>query len=330
MPKFTDIIGQKHIKEYLKNAISTGKVSHAYIINAERSAGKEFMARAFAQALQCEQGGTEPCGVCHSCRQAESRNHPDIIYINRVKAASIGVDEVREQLCNDVNIRPYSRPYKIYIINEAELLTVQAQNAILKTLEEPPEYVVIMLLTANVASFLPTVRSRCVELEMKPVPNDELKKYLMEEMEIPDYRAEVCVAYAQGNVGKAREMAKSDDFTAIQDVAISLVKNARETEISDMIELIQSMSEYKVDPQEYLDIITVWYRDVLLFKATGDTDNIVNKEQLATIRKVAGRCSYEGIETVIEAIQKAKSRLKANVNFELTMELLMNTIQELG
>jgi DNA polymerase-3 subunit delta' len=330
MPKFADIVGQKQIKEYLKTAITTGKISHAYIISAERSAGKEFLARTFAQALQCEQGGTEPCGVCHSCRQAESRNHPDIIYINRVKASSIGVDEVREQLCNDVNIRPYSRPYKIYIINEAERLTVQAQNAILKTLEEPPEYVVIMLLTANVSSFLPTVRSRCVELEMKPVSNEEIKKFLMEEMEIPDYRADVCVAFAQGNVGKAREMAKSDDFNAIQNVAINLVKNARETEVSDMIELIQSMTEYKVDPQEYLDIITVWYRDILLFKATGDTDNIVYHDQLPTIRKVAGRCSYEGIETVLEAIRKAKSRLNANVNFELTMELLMNTIQELG
>ncbi len=329
MPKFADIVGQRHIKEYLKNVIATGKVSHAYIIGGERLAGKEFLARIFAQTLQCEQGGTEPCGVCHSCRQAESRNHPDIIYINRTKA-SIGVDEVREQLCDDVSIRPYNRPYKIYIINEAERLTVQAQNAILKTLEEPPEYVVIMLLTASISSFLPTIRSRCVELEMKPVPNDELKKFLMEEMEIPDYKADVCVAFAQGNVGKAREMAKSEDFTAVQEVAINLVRDARETEISDMIELIQSLSEYKVDPQEYLDIITVWYRDILLFKATGDTGSIVYTQQLAPIRKVAERCSYEGIETVLEAIRKAKSRLNANVNFELTMELLMNTIQELG
>ncbi len=330
MPKFAKMVGQDKIKNALQNAIGNGKVSHAYIISGEKGSGKEYVARTFAQTLQCEEGGVDACGKCHSCHQAQSENHPDIIYVTHASASSIGVDDVREQVCQDVFIRPYSGRYKIYIIPEAERMTTQAQNAILKTLEEPPEYVVILLLTVNVGALLATIRSRCVELELKPVPNAVLKKYLMEEMEIPDYRADVSVAFAQGNIGKAREMASSDSFSAVQKSALSLVKGARDSSLAEMIQLIQSMSEYKVDPSEYLDIITVWYRDVLLFKATGETELMVYRDELPTIRKVAGRSSYEGIEEVLQAIQKAKTRLAANVNFDLAMELLLTTIQEKG
>ena len=237
---------------------------------------------------------------------------------------------MREQISADVAIKPYSGNYKVYIVSEAEKMTAQAQNAILKTLEEPPEYVIIMLLTTNAAGFLPTIRSRCIEMEMKPVPSDVLKDYLMSEMKIPDYKADVCVAFAQGNVGRAREMAASDDFTAVQSATLNLVKGIRDMELADAVAAIKAMSEYKVDPGDYLDIIAIWYRDVLLFKATGETDKLVFREELSTIRRVAQRSSYEGIEEVLEALQKARLRLGANVNFELTMELLIMTIQEKG
>ena len=146
MAEFKDIIGQEQIKSHLKNAIATGKVSHAYIINGERFSGKEFVARVFAMALQCEKGGEEPCQQCHSCKQALSGNQPDIIYLTHEKPGSIGVDDIRAQINGDVAIKPYSSPYKIYIISEAEKMTVQAQNALLKTVEEPPAYAVILLL----------------------------------------------------------------------------------------------------------------------------------------------------------------------------------------
>ncbi len=330
MATFSDIVGQEQIKSHLKAAIRSNKVSHAYIINGEKASGKEFIAGIFAQTLQCEKGGDEPCGECHSCKQAATKNHPDIRYVTHEKPASIGVDDIRDQVSDDVSIKPYSGPYKIYIISEAEKMTAQAQNAILKTLEEPPAYVVIMLLTTNSGSFLQTIRSRCIELDMKPVPSPVLKEYLMREYEIPDYKADVCVAFAQGNVGKAREMATSDDFTAVQNATLNLVKSVREMDLSDAVAGIKAMSEYKVDPGDYLDIISIWYRDVLLFKATGETDQLVFREELSTIRRVAQRSSYEGIEEVLEALKKARLRLSANVNFELTMELLFLTIQEKG
>jgi len=330
MAGFQDIIGQEQIKEHLQNALSMGKISHAYIINGEKSSGKEFIAKIFAMALQCEAGGTEPCNECRSCKQTLSKNQPDIIYVSHEKPNSIGVDDIRLQVNNDVAIKPYSSKYKIYIINEAEKMTPQAQNAILKTLEEPPAYAVIILLVSNINALLPTILSRCVTLSMKPVRDQLVKKYLMEELQVPDYKADVCVAFARGNVGKAKLLAASEEFEHIKADAISLLKYIKEMEMHEIIAAIKKINEYKLEIQDYFDIIAIWYRDVLLFKATNDANELVFREEVQTIRKCAARSSYEGLERVIQALATAKKRLDANVNFDLVMELLLLEIQENG
>ena len=162
MPSFEEIIGHKQMIEHLKNAIQLEKVSHAYIFEGEKGCGKKTVSEAFAAALQCEhqKEGTDACGTCRSCRQAANKNHPDIIHIIHEKPNSIGVEEIREQVVNDIQIKPYSSKYKIYIISEAEKLTAQAQNALLKTIEEPPSYGIIILLTNNASVLLPTILSR--------------------------------------------------------------------------------------------------------------------------------------------------------------------------
>ena len=168
MAGFSEILGHEQIIEHLQNAIKLQKVSHAYILDGEEGAGKKLLARAFAQTLQCERGGVDPCGECHSCKQAQSGNQPDIIEVTHEKPASIGVEDIRGQLCSDIQIKPYSSPYKIYIVDEAEKMTVQAQNALLKTIEEPPAYGVIMLLTTNADAFLPTILSPVRDPEAAP------------------------------------------------------------------------------------------------------------------------------------------------------------------
>lgn len=329
MSRFTDIVGQEQLKEHLENAVRLNKVSHAYIINGERNAGKEFAAKTFAMALQCEdRKDTEPCHECHSCKQALSGNHPDIIFITHEKPGTIGVEDIRRQINSDVVIKPYSGPKKIYIISEGEKMTVQAQNALLKTLEEPPEYAVILILTTNVDVLLPTILSRCVVLNMKPVRDAQIKKFLMDTMEIPDYKADICAAFARGNVGKARLLAKSEEFDKIKEEAITLLKYINEMELSEIVAAIKKINEYKFDVNDYMDILAIWYRDVLLFKATHDVNNLIFREEIQYIRKVADRSTYEGIEQIINALDKSKQRLSANVNFDLTMELLMLTIKE--
>ncbi|MDE6700458.1 MAG: DNA polymerase III subunit delta' [Acetatifactor sp.] len=330
MAKFTDIIGQEQIKEHLQNALSAKKISHAYIINGEKSSGKEFIAKVFAMALQCEKEGLEPCQECHACKQALSGNQPDIIRVSHEKPNTISVDDIRSQINNDVAIKPYSSPYKIYIVNEAEKMTQQAQNALLKTLEEPPEYAVILLLTANVNALLPTILSRCVVLNMKPVADSQVRAFLMETLQVPDYKADVCVAFARGNIGKAKALASSEDFENIKNEALSLLKYIQDMELYEIVAAVKKISEYKIEINDYFDIMAIWYRDVLLFKATRDANHLVFREELGALRKCAQRSSYEGIETIVKALDTAKRRLDANVNFDLTMELLFLTIQENG
>lgn len=328
MGSFKDVVGHKNIINYIKSAVKEDKVSHAYIMNGERGAGKKMLAQLFAVTLLCEKGGPEPCNECHACRQAESGNHPDIIKVTHEKPNSISVDDIREQVNNTMMIKPYQGPYKIYIIPQADLMTPQAQNALLKTIEEPPQYAVIMLLTGNADTLLPTISSRCVMLKLRNIKDTLIKKYLMETMEIPDYKAEMCTAFAQGNMGKAMLLANSEHFNEIREEAIQLLKYIKEMQLSEVVDAVKRITAFKLEINDYLDIIMIWYRDVLLYKATKDVDKVIFKDQLPSIREIAKTSSYEGIELILEKLDQAKARLRANVNFELVMELLFLTIKE--
>lgn len=328
MGSFKDVVGHKDILKYISSAVENNRVSHAYILNGERGSGKKMLANLFAMTLLCETGDNEPCGKCHSCKQAESGNHPDIIRVTHEKPNSISVDDIRTQVNNTVDIKPYQGPYKVYIIPHADMMTPQAQNAILKTIEEPPSYAVFLLLTENAETLLPTINSRCVMLKLRNIKDTLIKKYLMENLEIPDYKADMCTAFAQGNMGRAIMLANSDHFNEIREEAVQLLKHISEMELNEIVAAVKNISVYKLEITDYLDIIMIWYRDVLLYKATKEIDKVVFKDQLQSIKEQARKSSYEGIELILESLEKAKARLKANVNFDLVMELLFLTIKE--
>ena len=328
MGSFKDVVGHKDILKYISSAVENNRVSHAYILNGERGSGKKMLANLFAMTLLCETGDNEPWGKCHSCKQAESGNHPDIIRVTHEKPNSISVDDIRTQVNNTVDIKPYQGPYKVYIIPQADMMTPQAQNAILKTIEEPPSYAVFLLLTENAETLLPTINSRCVMLKLRNIKDTLIKKYLMENLEIPDYKADMCTAFAQGNMGRAIMLANSDHFNEIREEAVQLLKHISEMELNEIVAAVKNISVYKLEITDYLDIIMIWYRDVLLYKATKEIDKVVFKDQLQSIKEQARKSSYEGIELILESLEKAKARLKANVNFDLVMELLFLTIKE--
>lgn len=330
MNTFDSIIGQEHIKEHLKTSLTSGRISQAYLLAGENMSGKEFIARIFAAALVCENPseGFDPCGKCRSCKQAFSHNHPDIITVTHDRPNTVSVDDVRTQIVNDAQIKPYQSRRKIYIMNEAEKMTPQAQNALLKTLEEPPEYVVIMLLSTSAFALLPTVLSRCVRLDLRPVEDRIVKQFLMKEVKIPDYQADICTAFARGNIGKAKSLAVSSDFEDIKNEAVRVFRFIKKMDTSDMLETLKKLEEYKVNINDFLDLMMIWYRDVLLYKATLDTDAIIFRDESESIAKAADEGSYDGFENVLQCIDKTRQRLKANVNFGLAMELLLLTIKE--
>ena len=328
MGSFKDVVGHKDIIKYIRNAVSEDQVSHAYILNGQRGSGKKLLASLFAMTLLCEKGGPDPCNECHSCRQADSGNHPDIIRVTHEKPNTISVDDIREQVNNTIMIKPYQGPYKIYIIPEADRMTAQAQNALLKTIEEPPAYAVIFLLTENAETLLPTIRSRCVMLKLRNIKDKLVKKYLMEQLEIPDYQANICASFAQGNMGRAIMLASSEHFNEIKEETVQLLKYIRDMELDEVVQAVKKLGEYKLEITDLLDLFTVWYRDELLYKATKDVNGVIFSDQLGVIKEQVKRSSYEGLEAILSAIETAKTRLKANVNFDLVMELLLLTIKE--
>lgn len=328
MLSFQDIIGHEQIKEHFQKAIESHKVSHAYILNGEAGMGRKSLANAFTLTLLCEKGRSEPCMECHACKQVLSGNHPDLIYVTHEKPNSIGVDDIREQINDTIMVRPYSSYYKIYIVDEAEKMTQQAQNALLKTIEEPPSYAIIILLTTNQEAFLPTILSRCVQLKLKPLKDFVVKSYLTESMQVPEADAEVYAAFARGNLGKAISIASSEDFKLLHQEVLHLLKHVKDMDISELLDYIRKLKEDNLDIYECLDFMQLWYRDVLLYKVTKDMNLLIFKDEYKMINELSKNSGYDGLERILESIDKAKARLDANVNMELAMELMLLVMKE--
>lgn len=330
MSSFSDIYGYETIKEHMQSAIRLGKVSHAYIINGGLGAGKKMLAGIFAKTLQCEnmQDTVNPCNKCHSCIQTDSNNQPDIIWVRHEKPASIGVDDVRNQIISDMQIKPYSSRYKIYIIDEAEKLTVAAQNALLKTIEEPPAYGIVIFLTTNADIFLQTILSRCVMLDLRPVSNSIVEQYLKDHYDVSDYERRFATHFAQGKIGRAKTIIESTEFAHLKQEVMSVIRNAKDMTAGDIIAVVNEVKNYKLTIDDYLDLLAMWFRDVLLFKSTNDTNYLIFSDEISLIKTQAQTMSYEGIQDILNSIDKVKIRLKANVNFELCIELLIMAIKE--
>lgn len=323
MFSFSEIVGHEQIKEHMQAAIRDKKPFHAYLFQGEEGVGKEALARTFAAGLQCQSESTDkPCKECVSCRQMESGNQPDVIWVTREKA-SLGVDEIREQLCNTMDIKPFSSPYKIYLVPEAEKMTEAAQNALLKTIEEPPEYGIVILMTSNISALLPTIQSRCLTMEFRPLSTAVVESYVKEHCQVPDYQARASAALAQGNLGKAMRYAKSEDFIERKDHIISLLRHVEQMDLSEMLAVIKDLGTRKDEVRDYIDLMVLWYRDVLLFKATKDINQLLFQDEASYISREASHRSYEKIEEILQAFEKAKVRLRANVNFDITMELML-------
>ena len=257
-----------------------------------------------------------------------SDNLPDVNHVTLYMRGRIGVCDIRKQINDTIMIKPYSSYYKIYMVDEAEKMTVQAQNALLKTIEEPPSYAVIILMTTNPDAFLPTILSRCIQLKLKPLRDYVVKGYLVEKLGVPVEKAEVYAAFARGNLGKAIHIASSEEFGELYRAVLTLLKNIKNMDLPALLEFIKKLQEDHLDINECLDFMQLWYRDILMYKVTKDMNLLIFKDEYKTVSEICSHSSYEGLEAVLEAIDKAKQRLDANVNTELALELMLLTMKE--
>ena len=328
MSIYSDIYGQKNLIEHFKKSVREDKISGAYIISGEKLSGKKMLAKRFATSIQCENPvDGEACMECHACRMSLSNNNPDIKYVVPSKEGkAVSVDDIREQVNGDIDIKPYYCKKKIYIIDNAQELNQQSQNALLKTIEEPPSYGVVILLTSNEGALLQTILSRGVKLSTRAVPKDEIKNYLMEHAQIPDYAAEGYALYANGNLGKAIEMSKTDDYDRLKDLVIRLFSDEN-ANMAQGEKIIADIADIKDNLDDFFDICLMWMRDVLALKSGCAKERLIFKGDYDKIKNCAGRCSYIGIDQIIKSVDEAKAQLELNVRFEMVFRAFLMTVR---
>lgn len=327
MNSFGTVIGHEKIIAHFEEAIKMGKVSHAYLLSGEDGSGKMTLAKAFAKALLCEhQTG---CGECTACRQVDSGNHPDLIYITHEKY-EIRVDEIRKGINDTINIKPYSSNYKIYIIDDADRMNQGAQNALLKTLEEPPAYAVIILLTNNKDRLLDTILSRCVTMTLGSVREEKIVQYLKDHTEAKDEDIKFAASFSLGNIGKAMHVVNTPEFKEMFQEAMNILIHIKTIEVYEIIAYLKGLKAYKDEIYDFLDVLTVWYRDMLMLKTTGSLNHLIYKDKYRQLKEQEIYISFEGISHILDEIKKARRRLAANVNFEVALEMLLLTMKENG
>ena len=337
---FHDIIGLGAAGEHLQNALRTGAVSHAYILYGEKGSGRRLLAGVFAAALQCETRAENPaltdrCGTCPSCIRYESDAHPDIITVTHEKKSKsdkrtdLSVDDIR-RVVSDVPIRPYGSPYKVYILPDADKMTPQAQNALLKTLEEPPAYAVLLLLATSLSAFLPTVLSRCVALKISPLPEEQVEQYLTAKCGEDRQHARIVSRFAAGSIGRAKELAGSPDFAAMYDAVVELLKNLPRKDITELLGFAKEYGKDRTAMPEVLGLMRSWYRDVLFYKETGRPAGLIFVGEVQYIIEAAVRTPAENIGRILAAFDTAERQMKYNTNLELILEVLLLDLKKYG
>jgi len=326
MLDFQDILGQDPVRQYLASAAESDRVSHAYLLSGEQGLGKRALAKAFARRLLCENRGQAPCGRCHACIQVEADTHPDLVWIRHEKPGTIGVEEVRRGLCEEAMIRPYSGRRRIFILPDAELMTPQAQNAALKTIEEPPDYAVILLLTGREEALLETILSRTVKLRLRPVPEGVIISWLREKKQIPATEAAMAAAFSGGNPGRALDMAESEEFRQRIGTCVSVLKRLPGSGPETVGALAEEL--LKTDPglKEFPDIARMYFRDLLMIRR-GETEQLYFSGDRSAMRTAAASVSPGQAGHILEMLEQTEDRLRANGNPELLTELLLREIR---
>lgn len=322
---FSAILGHEGPKAHLKAAIVSGQLGHAYLLEGTRGIGKKMLTDAFVKALLCEHKNEEgeSCGKCASCRSFDHRNHPDVKRIGPAgDKNSISVKQIREELIKDINVRPYDSTRKVYIIEAADKLTMEAQNAMLKTLEEPPSYGIIILLAESSASFLPTILSRCVKISLQPIDQALIGSWL-QRRGVPKEKANIAAAFAQGAPGQALQLCENEEFEEIRQAVFEFLTRIPEVSELEVMRGQQLWEKYKSAYDKLFSFMLVWYRDILVYQETGDLQRLLCTDQIKTIGGLAAYYSNEKLIQIVETILDIDKKLKANANPALAIDCLL-------
>lgn len=306
---FEKIRGQRFAKKYLSNSIKSNMISHAYMFEGPSGVGKNTMARELSTTL---------------LEMENLFNSPDYIEITP-DGNSIKIAQIRK-LQSDILVKPY-KSYKIYVIDEAQKMTVEAQNALLKTLEEPPKYAIIILITNNKESLLDTIKSRCEIIKFTPIPLVEVADYLTQ-TGVDKNRASLLANFSRGSMQKAIELSESEDFHIMRDEVQKYVETFLTGSMLDIMDIQSSIEKYKDNITNVLDLLVNYFRDIMMVKENVDSSMIINLDRLVFIKNMSTKITYSQLSKIIDIIEETKNKLRSNCNFNISIQVMTLNIYE--
>ncbi len=326
---FSEVIGHNKIKDVLKNGVSSGRIGHAYIFEGPKGVGKLSMAKAFAMSLLCERSiDGEPCGECRACSQCMSQNNPDLqivtnqLYDPSKKSTDILVDTVRN-MKKDIYIKPYASERKVYIVPQADTMNSFAQNSLLKVLEEPPKYCVIILLAENSNSFLPTILSRAPILKFFPLSSTEVKEGLLRcDGDYSAEQIELAANLCGGCIGRAKVLLENQEAEGIRcellDYIFSLYDGRRKSIYDLCLFLKQNKDEFEL----IKEIMQGLFQDIMYVKSTGNCERLANRDKIVKIQKLA-ECIGERCPVQLnEILFKYSEYFERNISYGLIAQCI--------
>ncbi|WP_195940838.1 DNA polymerase III subunit [Romboutsia sp. 1001713B170131_170501_G6] len=306
---FEDIIGQEFAKKYLTNSIKNNKISHAYMFEGLEGIGKKKLTEELAKLL---------------LDISDVNNSPDYIEINP-DGNSIKIAQIRK-LQTDIIIKPH-KDYKIYVINDAHKMTIEGQNALLKTLEEPPKYAIIILVTSNKEALLDTIKSRCEIIKFLPISLIDLKKYLIQKG-VDEQRVQLLATFSRGSIEKALELSESSEFALMREEIQSYIERLLDKNIVDILDISLDIEKYRGDIFNILDIMINYFRDIMFIKEKIDRDMIINSDKITFLQNMSKKISYSQVSKIIDIIEEIKKKIRSNCNFNISMQVMALNIYE--
>ncbi len=337
---FDEVAGQEHIVKTLKNALATGKIAHAYLFAGPRGTGKTTMAKLFAKALNCEEGIGHQCNSCKNCVSIMEGNHPDVLELDA--ASNNGVDEIRE-LIDKVKYGTILGRYKVYIIDEVHMLSAGAFNALLKTLEEPPEHVIFILATTEPHKILPTILSRCQRYDFTKVSEADIKERLKavllnENVEYVEDAVELIVSLADGGMRDAlsileKVLAYSNNRLVVEDVLnifaleskeekIKLLKSIINHDMSDVLSRLNNYVTKGTDIKRLTEDLLSILKDIVIYNSSNIgnyLESLKEEEALDLSKYISNEVALKMIDILLGAIKDYKNVTSINPLFEITL-----------